>query len=162
MTHKYVAHPAYMALLAISLIWCSVILAFPLLMHFGQVNLASGIYLVFAKICHQNPARSFWLSGVPLPVCARCTSVYLSFLGAVSVRPLLKRTAAKDNQLNWLLMAALLLMTMDAALDLAGVWSNSPATRTLTGGMLGFVGGWIAGSVTTRINSSQYQTMTHG
>jgi len=30
------------------------------------------------KACHGDPMRSFWFGGRPLPLCARCTTIYLS------------------------------------------------------------------------------------
>ncbi|MBA2356629.1 MAG: DUF2085 domain-containing protein, partial [Acidobacteria bacterium] len=43
------------------------------------------IYVVAAPICHQRADRSFWLAGQPLPVCGRCTGLYLSgALGALA------------------------------------------------------------------------------
>lgn len=36
-------------------------------------------------ICHQEPARSFYLNGKPLPLCARCTGFYVGLvIGAIS------------------------------------------------------------------------------
>jgi uncharacterized membrane protein len=148
-------------LLTISLLWCGSILSFPFLLHSAHPLLASGIFLVFAKICHQDPARSFWFGGVPLPVCARCTAVYLGFLGAVSFWPLLKRIAAKGNKLQGLLMAAVVLMTVDAGLDFVGVRNSTLATRTLTGSLLGVAVGWIISSIATRKNSSLNQTVNY-
>jgi uncharacterized membrane protein len=34
-------------------------------------------YLI-RKVCHGDPWRSFWFRGRPLPLCARCTTIYLS------------------------------------------------------------------------------------
>jgi uncharacterized membrane protein len=39
--------------------------------------LAAGVYSVGAVVCHQAPVRSFHLDGVRVPVCARCTGLYL-------------------------------------------------------------------------------------
>ena len=41
------------------------------------------IFAVGAVICHQRPERSFFLDGHQLPVCARCTGLYLS--GAIGL-----------------------------------------------------------------------------
>ena len=30
------------------------------------------------RVCHQRPERSFHVAGVQLPVCARCTGLYVS------------------------------------------------------------------------------------
>lgn len=59
-------------LLAASTLWCLCILAAPL---FGL----SWVYEFFARICHQEPERSWQLFGRSLPVCIRCASIYLAF-----------------------------------------------------------------------------------
>lgn len=52
-------------------------LAYPLLLSSGYVLAAWGVYQFFAPVCHQDAARSFWIAGVPLPVCARCLGIYI-------------------------------------------------------------------------------------
>jgi hypothetical protein len=52
------------------------------------------VYSIGSIICHQLPARSFHLWAVQMPVCARCTGIYLgAALGAIaaSVAPLKRR-----------------------------------------------------------------------
>ena len=44
------------------------------------------VVLIFAAgglVCHQRPERSFFVDGHQLPVCARCTGLYLS--GALGI-----------------------------------------------------------------------------
>jgi len=36
------------------------------------------VFAVGSVICHQRPERSFFVDGHQLPVCARCTGLYLS------------------------------------------------------------------------------------
>ena len=156
------SHHSHSILLTISFLWCGLILSFPILLHSAQPLLASGIYLVFTKICHQDPSRSFWLGGIPLPACMRCTAVYFSFLGAVSVWPLLRRTKARDSHLKWLLLAAVVLMTVDAGLDFTGIRSSTLASRTLTGSLLGLAGGWITSSIAARTCFSFNTSANHG
>lgn len=44
----------------------------------GQPSgLAAGARAAFAPFCHQDPVRSLSLAGAVLPVCARCTGIYL-------------------------------------------------------------------------------------
>jgi len=47
----------------------------PVSFEFGGA-LAVAVYRIGSLICHQRPERSFYLFGVPLPVCARCTGIY--------------------------------------------------------------------------------------
>jgi uncharacterized membrane protein len=40
-------------------------------------GLSAAARLGFRPFCHQDPARSFTIAGAVLPVCARCTGIYL-------------------------------------------------------------------------------------
>jgi uncharacterized membrane protein len=57
-------------------LWCLSIVAAPALD-------LSGVYRFFAAICHQDPARSWYLFGEPLPVCIRCASIYFAFTASL-------------------------------------------------------------------------------
>jgi uncharacterized membrane protein len=50
--------------------------------HVGSSSVAYafaiGVYVVGHLVCHQLPARSFHLWMTPLPVCARCTGIYVA------------------------------------------------------------------------------------
>jgi len=64
-------------LLSAGAAWCAAIIAAPLF--------DSGfLYGLFSSICHQYPERSWFLSGQPLAVCIRCTSIYVGFLVALA------------------------------------------------------------------------------
>jgi len=55
-----------------SLAWCLAIVAAPFTgWHW--------LYAFFARICHQDPQRSWFLFGRQLPVCIRCASIYFAF-----------------------------------------------------------------------------------
>src|SRR2546422_1622807 len=57
-------------------LWCLVIPA-------AAVFHIRWVYYFFAAICHQDPARSWYLSGEPLPVCIRCASIYFAFTASL-------------------------------------------------------------------------------
>ena len=71
------------AFLVLSTVWA---LAIPLAAfaarHAGGSSVAYafafGVYVVGHFVCHQLPARSFHLWMTPLPVCARCTGIYVA------------------------------------------------------------------------------------
>ena len=73
-------------LLAGATFWCLSILAAP------AFDLST-VYRFFAAICHQNPARSWYLFDQPLPVCIRCTSIYFAFTASLwlGIRPNVRR-----------------------------------------------------------------------
>ncbi len=76
-------------------LWNGAIVTAPLLSqakaHWLQA-LGSGIYFFMDPVCHQLPERSIFLQHLPLPVCARCTAIYLggffTFLAALVSRSL--------------------------------------------------------------------------
>lgn len=71
--------PTSTTLLAATAVWCLVILAAP-------VGSLATVYEFFSVICHQDPARSWYLRGQPLPVCIRCASIYFGFLASLLIR----------------------------------------------------------------------------
>ena len=55
-------------------------------------TLAATVYLIGARICHQQPERSFHPWGVQVPVCARCLGLYIGApLGALAAWRRLRR-----------------------------------------------------------------------
>jgi uncharacterized membrane protein len=61
-------------LLAVSLLIIAIFFLFP------PVTVLNKTHLVGYAICHQIPARTFHIDGVALPLCARCTGIYLGAL----------------------------------------------------------------------------------
>ena len=114
------------------------------------------IFAVGSVICHQRPERSFFAEGHQLPVCARCTGLYLS--GAVGLAGWVGLKIAR----GWQPMAcdprlAVRLIVMAAiptALSLAGgalgVWDGSNITRALLAIPLGAGAGAIVAAVATK------------
>ena len=53
---------------------------------FPPITVLDKTHAVGYAICHQLPARTFDIDGVPLPLCARCTGIYLgALLGLVGL-----------------------------------------------------------------------------
>ena len=101
------------------MLWCAAILAAPLF----SLN---SVYGFFALICHQEPDRSWFLSGQPFPVCIRCSAIYFGFLLAL----ILKRQPA----VLWL-KTAVVLTLVEVLLEWLAM--DSVMARTLTGLLLG-------------------------
>jgi len=95
-------------------------------------------YQVFDMICHQDPTRSFQLSGVQMAVCSRCLGIYGSFMAGWILLPILKATLAENFQKekNWLI-AAIILNLADVTGNYLGFWTNTLFSRLVLGGMLG-------------------------
>jgi uncharacterized membrane protein len=120
----------------------ALLLAFPWLMS-NLPELGTAIALFFSQLCHQDSNRSFALAGVPLPVCARCLALYLGGFVGIAACPLLRFIPTSRRRITRLLVIALGLLVLDAGLDMAGLWNNTPVTRSLTGALFGGVCGLI-------------------
>lgn len=102
-----------------STLWCLVILAAPVL----RLPL---VYEFFARICHQDPSRSWHMLGEPLPVCIRCSSIYFAFTISLWVK-------LKPNA-RWL-RASLAIML--AEFIIARVFLDAALLRVLSGILVG-------------------------
>jgi uncharacterized membrane protein len=113
---------------------------------------ALAVYAVGRLVCHQLPARSFHLWNASMPVCARCTGIYV----AAAVSALLLRDSRVRTPANrfggrfeprWILLAAL----APTAATLIFEWSTgaTPANwiRALAGVPLGAAVAWAIGMV---------------
>ncbi len=100
---------------------------------------ARGVVMAgFHLVCHQIPARSFAVDGVPLAVCHRDTGLLAGMiLGALLLPLLLRRLRPWLEQPKGLLAVALLPMLADWGLTAVGLWENTPLSRTATGAWAG-------------------------
>ena len=106
-------------LLAGSTIWCLSIIAAPAL---GL----SWVYEFFARICHQDPERSWRLFGESLPVCIRCASIYFAFTASLWL-------GLKAN-VRWLRIAVVLML---CEFVLARLVFDAALLRSLSGILVG-------------------------
>ena len=106
----------------------------------GQV-FAGAIRAAGALVCHQRVERSFTIAGAALPVCARCTGLYLAgaagALAAWLVVPLMPRR----TRATVLAAAAPTLATV--ALEWAGLVSPGNIVRAMAAVPLGAACGWV-------------------
>ncbi len=107
------------ALLAGSTLWCLAIIAAPAF-HVPWV------YEFFSRICHQEPERSFFLMGQPLPVCIRCASIYFAFTASLWL-------GLKAN-VRWLRVSVALMLF---EFVLARLVVDAAALRSLSGILVG-------------------------
>jgi uncharacterized membrane protein len=122
--------PALLVLLAIA--WAAAILASPVVLASRPVRSASsraaiGPYLIGRAVCHQRAVRSFAINRIPLPVCARCTGLYLGApmgLLAALLLPGARRRAAAALHTRQRLLAALALAAAPTAITLALEWTG--------------------------------------
>jgi len=106
---------------------------------------ALAIYVVGRLVCHQLPTRSFHLWTTPLPVCARCTGIYVgAALTALGFRGRLVTTRSNPKVV---LLAAL----VPTAATLVFEWTTgimpSHWIRALAGVPMGAAVAWAIGMV---------------
>jgi uncharacterized membrane protein len=101
---------------------------------------ALAVYAVGSLLCHQRPERSFFLWGRQLPVCARCTGIYLGAAAAALVCAAHRPVRAPGR-------AALALAALPTAATLAFEWTTGvmPAhwIRAATGALAGAAVAWL-------------------
>jgi uncharacterized membrane protein len=118
--------------------------------------LTAFLFEVGGVVCHQIPERSFFIDAHQLPVCARCTGLYLS--GAAGLIGFLGVKAARAWRSIPLeprrVMRVLLIAGAPTALSLVsgaiGLWDGSNLTRALLSIPLGASGGAIVAAVATK------------
>jgi uncharacterized membrane protein len=122
-----------------SVLLMSLIVGAPLALARGDQSIAYSIYLAFSYICHQIPARSFFIAGHTFAVCSRCTGIYGGFLLGTLAYPLIKswRNTATPRR-KWLFVAAVP-VAIDFSLEFFGIWHNTHFSRLATGALLGAV-----------------------
>ena len=121
------------------------------------MNLAAEfLFAVGSVICHQLSERSFFIDGRQLPVCARCTGLYLGgLLGlagwcawkiARGWRPI---TTFPSSAIR-LVMLTGVPTALSIALGIAGVWDGSNITRAALALPLGMCAGGVVAAVFTK------------
>jgi uncharacterized membrane protein len=102
------------------------------------------VYDGAGRICHQRSDRSFQLAGVQLPVCARCTGLYVSgAAGALAAWFGSRRRLAAPRRTRAVLLAAALPTVLTVGLELLGLAHPSNTIRALSALPLGAAAGWV-------------------
>jgi uncharacterized membrane protein len=141
-------------LLALVMAWALLVVGAPWLAlgrdtSDGVWRVSALAYAIGGMVCHQQPDRSFHMAGAQLPVCARCTGLYVSaavgVLGAWGAWRLWPRwrTRLEPGGAGWrqaLLLAALPTI-LTVLLEWAGLWAPGNALRAVAGVPLGAVTG---------------------
>ena len=142
---------ALSVLLAVTLAWALTIVLAPWLATHARaiVGLA---YALGSVVCHQMPERSFHVAGLQLPVCARCTGLYVGAAGGVLAwtswsaahpQPWPRRRAL------WLLASASIPTATTVATAVVGLGDPPNIWRAALAVPLGMAGGVVVGAVTS-------------
>ena len=147
------------AFAVLALLWLLLLLVAPYLVSHSApgsalFNTGGLVYVAGHVVCHQRADRSFHAWGVQLPVCARCFGLYAAavFGSLVAVRqPVAGRRRAfgvgaePASARHWprRLALAALPTAASVALEVGGVWGQSPEVRCAAAIPLGFTVGWF-------------------
>jgi hypothetical protein len=162
------------AFMAAALSWAALLVAAPFLASRAHASaLASalivGVYGIGSLICHQLPERSYHLWAVQMPVCARCTGIYVgAVLGAFGARSLrilgaraFQASESGGRSAERLVLrrprVLLLLAVTPSLATLAYEWTTgqmpSQAVRTAAGIPIGLVVAWlVVAAVDNQVN----------
>lgn len=100
-------------------------------------RLAYPIYKFSSYICHQIPARSYFIGNQPLAVCARCFGIYSGLLGGFILYPFFRSLSETAPLRRIWLFLAMIPMAIDWSLGFFEIWENTRFSRFATGLILG-------------------------
>ncbi len=121
----------------------NVLLAIGLLLWVVLLFAAPGVLFPLGHfICHQRPERSFFVAGQQLPVCARCTGLYLGAALAIPL-PLVTATTLASRQNRRILVVAALPTLITWTLEFTGLVPFSNVVRFVAALPLGFAAAWM-------------------
>jgi uncharacterized membrane protein len=118
-------------------VWVFLILLAPLAEANNFSSVSHPIYRFFSFICHQMPARSFYLEDSPFAVCARCFGVYCGLLGGFTAYPIFRSLETVEPFPRPWLFLAMIPAAIDWSLGVFGIWENTHWSRFSTGFILG-------------------------
>jgi uncharacterized membrane protein len=105
--------------------------------------------LLFRLMCHTRVERSLELFGVPMPICARCTGVYLGMLGGIALFWLIP--LLRERFMRGVAIACVLPLAVDGLTQLTGLRESTNPLRVATGLVAGMAFGlWILSAVQHR------------
>lgn len=129
-------------LTGVAVFWAALIFAAPLALRSATAGgPVSALYAASSRICHQRPERSLSVAGLQMPVCARCSGLYVSAaLGTLLAWPRRRGSAPVPRSL---LFAAALPTAVTFALEVTGVMRFSNVMRAVAALPLGAFAGWL-------------------
>lgn len=91
--------------------------------------------------CHQKPERSFFIKGYQMPVCARCSGVFIGYTAALCCA-----VAGRLKKMNWIAPLGCLVMLTDWSVQALKIKESTNMRRLFTGifGGFGIMAVWIS------------------
>jgi uncharacterized membrane protein len=131
-------------LLAASLSWAAALLAAPhAIAADGPARVAAAFtYFGAGYVCHQRPERSFHVDGRQLPVCARCTGLYLAAPFGLAGALFMRRRGGADDRTYRRWRVAIVAAAIPTVISVGLEWIGGPGlsgniSRALTALPLG-------------------------
>jgi uncharacterized membrane protein len=101
---------------------------------------------LFRLLCHGIVERSFFLFDVPMPICARCTGIYIGLLAGMLA--FLAVPWLRERVVRAIAIAAATPLAIDGLTQLAQLRTSTNPLRLSTGLVAGFFFGlWILSAV---------------
>jgi uncharacterized membrane protein len=135
------------------LLWTALLVAAPFAAASANPSLAHAgalVYFAGAFVCHQRPERSFHLAGAPLPVCARCTGLYVSALAGGLAALVLSTVSMTAARARWLLGLAAVPTLVTVVAELFGLAHPPNVVRAISALPLGAAAAWAVVSIARR------------
>ena len=111
--------------------------------------------LLFRLMCHGKVERCLELFGAPMPICARCTGIYVGMLLGILAFwavPLLR-----EKVMRGVALAAAVPLGIDGLTQLAGLRESTNGLRMATGLVAGLAFGlWILSAIERRKDASSH------
>jgi uncharacterized membrane protein len=106
--------------------------------------------LLFRLFCHGIPERCFHVWDVPMPICARCTAIYVGLALAIAAFVVLPRLSERGARL--LLLAAVVPLGVDGLTQLVRLRESTNGIRSATGLVAGMAFGlWSITAVESHV-----------
>jgi uncharacterized membrane protein len=117
--------------------WIFLIVAAPIAEANNLTAVSTSIYKICSYICHQIPARSFFVENYPFAICSRCFGIYCGLLCGFISYPLLRSIEEAESFPRFWLFLAMIPMAVDWSLGYFEIWENTHFSRFATGLILG-------------------------
>ena len=133
------------ALTALALCWAGILFLAPMLLsRTGASPALAAVYAAAGMICHQRAERSFAIAGTQLPVCARCSGLYVAgAAGALAGFLVARRVQGGSRAVRLALGLAAVPTAVTLVLEWSGAALPSNAVRAAAALPLGAAAGLI-------------------
>ena len=95
--------------------------------------------LLFRVMCHGIPSRCLTMWNVPMPICARCTAIYVGLFAGLMLFFLIRR--GSERVFRWMAFAAVVPLFIDGVTQATGLRESTNELRLVTGAIAGLAFG---------------------